>query len=173
VSERTAVYRLYDSNDVLLYIGVASIFGTRWHQHAGMQPWWPHVDHQTIEWHATREDAEAAGAEAIRQEKPVYNCLHNGKRRFGPRRDPHSGFPADGHPLLLDIREARAEYDLLQADADADAAHRELMTRIGKALDEAEALPEGERRKLGPSAIGRAANFTREYISKIRDGRAR
>ena len=47
-----------------------------------------------------------------------------------------------------------------------------MFSEIREALAEGEALPEGQRRKLGPSAIARAANFTREYISKIRDDTA-
>jgi len=60
------------------------------------------------------------------------------------------------------IRRARGEYD---------RARTKLFREINEGLDEAEALPEDQKRKLGPSAIGRAANFTREYISKIRDDR--
>lgn len=60
------------------------------------------------------------------------------------------------------IRRARADYD---------RARTKLFREITDGLAEGEALPERERRKLGPSAIGRAANFTREYISKIRDGK--
>jgi len=59
------------------------------------------------------------------------------------------------------IRRARSRYDRARAD---------LFHEITEGLTEAAALPEDEKRKLGPSAIGRAANFTREYISKIRDG---
>lgn len=62
------------------------------------------------------------------------------------------------------IRRARGEYD---------RARNRLFREIGEALTEAEALPEQDKRKLGPSAIGRAASFTREYISKIRDGAER
>lgn len=70
---------------------------------------------------------------------------------------------------LAAIAKARAEYDDRQADA--DAARGRLMTQIRKALAEGRELPEGERRKLGPSAIGRAAKFTREYVAQLRDGR--
>ena len=55
--------------------------------------------------------------------------------------------------------------------ADYARARDRLFRHIKEALDEAAGLPEAEKRKLGPSAIGRAASFTREYISKIRDGR--
>lgn len=60
------------------------------------------------------------------------------------------------------IAKARAEYDRARA---------RLMSQIGKALDEGEALPQERRRELGPSAIGRVAGFTREYISQVRDAR--
>lgn len=45
------------------------------------------------------------------------------------------------------------------------------MYQIGKGLDEAEELPPDRKRELGPSAIGRAAQFTREYVSQLRDSR--
>jgi hypothetical protein len=61
------------------------------------------------------------------------------------------------------IRKARVEYD---------RARLRLFREIGDGIAEGEALPYAERRKLGPSAIGRAAGFTREYVAKIRDGRA-
>lgn len=60
------------------------------------------------------------------------------------------------------IRRARVEYD---------RARTKLFREITEGLADAEALPEKEKRKLGPSAIGRAASFTREYIAKIRDGK--
>lgn len=60
------------------------------------------------------------------------------------------------------IRRARAEYD---------RARTRLFREISEGLDEGKALPEDQKRKLGPSAIARAANFTREYIAKIRDDR--
>jgi hypothetical protein len=61
------------------------------------------------------------------------------------------------------IRKARGEYD---------RARSRLFREISDGITEGEALPEGEQRRLGPSAIGRAAGFTREYIAKIRAGRA-
>jgi hypothetical protein len=61
------------------------------------------------------------------------------------------------------IRSARREYD---------RARSRLFREIIGALIDGDALPEKEKRKLGPSAIGRASGFTREYVSKIRDGQA-
>jgi len=72
---------------------------------------------------------------------------------------------------LAQIAKARDAYN--EQRADADRAHARLMTQISKGLAEWAALPEGQKRKLGPSAIGRAAGFTREYITQIRDGKPR
>jgi hypothetical protein len=60
------------------------------------------------------------------------------------------------------IAKARTEYD---------RARSRLMSQVHAALDEADELPPDRRRELGPSAIGRAAKFTREYISQLRDAR--
>ena len=61
------------------------------------------------------------------------------------------------------IRQARAGYD---------RARTRLFREIRDGLTEGEALPEDQKRKLGPSVISRASGFTREYITKIRDGKA-
>jgi outer membrane protein TolC len=67
---------------------------------------------------------------------------------------------------LAQIAKTRAEYDDVQAEA--DRIRTRLMSQIGKALEEHAALPDERKRELGPSAIGRAAKFTREYIAQIR-----
>jgi hypothetical protein len=76
----TALYRLFGDEDALLYIGVARIFGRRWHQHAQAQPWWPEVKRQTVDWYPSREEALRAETAAIRTEFPRYNVVHNGPR---------------------------------------------------------------------------------------------
>jgi hypothetical protein len=72
---------------------------------------------------------------------------------------------------LEQIRKARADMD--RAQTRTDGARERLHAEIAEALAEATRLPDDQKRKLGPSAIGRAANFTREYITKIRDGKTK
>ena len=60
------------------------------------------------------------------------------------------------------IRKARARMERARAD---------LFTEIREGLAEGEALPKGEKRKLGVTAIGKAADYSREYIAQIRDGK--
>jgi hypothetical protein len=70
---------------------------------------------------------------------------------------------------LAQITKTRAEWEPLQQEA--DRVRQRLMSQIGKALDEQDALPDERKRELGPSAIGRAAGFTREYIAQVRAAR--
>lgn len=173
MTERTAVYRLFSAKDELLYVGVSKGFGQRWIAHAHVQPWWPEVARQAIDWFDTRDEALAAETHAIREEHPLYNIVHNQAvrpRAVKQRTVSSTGFPHEWrHPRLTEISDARRDYDRVQAKA--DRAHEQLMLQVRKALDEAKALPVARKRELGPSAIGRAAKFTREYISQIRDGK--
>ena len=74
MSERAAVYRLYDAQDVLLYIGVSQQPHRRWQQHAQGKRWWPEVARSEIgTWFESRELAVLAEAAAIRSERPRYN----------------------------------------------------------------------------------------------------
>jgi predicted GIY-YIG superfamily endonuclease len=68
-----AVYRAYDADRVLLYVGVSKNFGGRWLQHAREKSWWSEVKTQTIEWFEDEPSAYAAETEAIRDENPAYN----------------------------------------------------------------------------------------------------
>ncbi len=96
MSERTAVYRLFAADDTLLYVGVAKRFGTRWEQHAKAQPWWPHVDHQTVYWYPSREDALLIEKAAIDAEMPVYNIAGSPWR--GGFKDDGTGFYVQPKP---------------------------------------------------------------------------
>jgi mRNA-degrading endonuclease RelE of RelBE toxin-antitoxin system/predicted GIY-YIG superfamily endonuclease len=86
---KTSVYRIYDASQALLYIGVTATVGTRWQAHAGLQKWWPEVQHQTVTWYSTRSEALEAERLAIRAERPLHNVTHN------QNRNPLTGFPGE------------------------------------------------------------------------------
>lgn len=94
MTERTAVYRLYDAKRTLLYVGISNDFGRRWKQHADIQPWWPDVDYQTVHWHPSREAALIAEKAAIAAERPAHNVHHVPKT--GLVQDELTGFPVPG-----------------------------------------------------------------------------
>lgn len=74
----TALYRLYDPNGELLYVGVTGDLRTRFAQHAATKPWWSEVAKKTVTWHMTRGSALAAESAAIRTEQPHCNVLDTG-----------------------------------------------------------------------------------------------
>jgi len=74
----TALYRLYDADGVLLYVGVTGNLKGRLATHAESKPWWPKVKRKTVEWHETRRSADRAEVQAIRSENPVHN-IHGRK----------------------------------------------------------------------------------------------
>ena len=69
----TSLYRFFDSNDQLIYVGITSRHAERWDEHGKNSAWWLHVDHATISHFQSRTDALHAEAEAIENEKPLYN----------------------------------------------------------------------------------------------------
>lgn len=71
--ERTALYRLFDATDQLLYVGIAEDPKRRWQQHAGDKAWWSQVARRDVEWLATRGAAEALERAAIVDERPLHN----------------------------------------------------------------------------------------------------
>lgn len=71
--EPTALYRFYDTDDVLLYVGVTNNPTQRFGQHAIDKAWWPQVARKTAVLYGSRDDALAAEAVAIVAESPVYN----------------------------------------------------------------------------------------------------
>lgn len=70
---RTALYRLYDADGQLLYIGVAYDPQQRWYSHANTAPWWPRVARREVTWYPHRPAAEDAERDAIRAEAPMFN----------------------------------------------------------------------------------------------------
>lgn len=67
------LYRLYDADDVLLYVGMTNEWDRRESEHARFQPWWGEVVRFTHEPYPNRVDAEAAEKVAVRTEHPVFN----------------------------------------------------------------------------------------------------
>jgi len=72
-TERSALYRLYDAGDQLLYVGITDDPKTRFAQHRDDKPWWPQVAIRDVEWFPDRATAEAQERQAIQAESPRYN----------------------------------------------------------------------------------------------------
>ena len=73
----TTLYRLFDIDDVLLYVGIAGNPGRRFEEHSKTKPWWSLVDHVDLEHYDTRWEAAAAERHAIETEAPLHNIVYN------------------------------------------------------------------------------------------------
>jgi predicted GIY-YIG superfamily endonuclease len=69
----TAVYRLYNADDRLLYVGVGSDPEKRWRDHAATKDWWPAVTRKSVQWHPAAAAALAEESTAIDTESPLHN----------------------------------------------------------------------------------------------------
>lgn len=67
------LYRLFNKQDELLYVGISSKWYERFHQHEKTQPWWLSVVKITLENFETRDEVVEAEKLAIRLEKPLHN----------------------------------------------------------------------------------------------------
>jgi hypothetical protein len=67
------LYRIYDSADRLLYIGISLSAAVRLAEHRVGSSWWPDVRTIRIEHHVNRPAARLAELRAIRAERPLYN----------------------------------------------------------------------------------------------------
>lgn len=92
------VYRFYDADDALLYVGITVNDWQRVRDHRGASPWWPQAVKCTFQRCTDRAAAEVAETEAIRTENPRFNALESmtGKRVW---RVPASAYP---EPKLYD-----------------------------------------------------------------------
>lgn len=85
--EPTALYRLYDADSGLLYIGISYQPDKRFEEHATNRSWWHLVTRKEVAWLASREAALLAEAAATETEKPAYDGAARIKNPQLPRRD--------------------------------------------------------------------------------------
>lgn len=81
VYEETALYRWFDRDQRLLYVGISNHILRRTTQHGDSKEWWRRVASCSVTWLPTRQMALDAESRAIVEEDPVYNIAGAGKRK--------------------------------------------------------------------------------------------
>lgn len=71
------LYRHFDKEGQLLYVGISCNHVTRLSQHRSNSSWFPLIASITIEQFKTKSDAEKAERIAIVKERPIFNRAHN------------------------------------------------------------------------------------------------
>jgi predicted GIY-YIG superfamily endonuclease len=69
----TALYRHFDADGKLLYVGISLSVVARLARHVNGSHWARQITMITIEWHSGRPEALAAEAAAIVAERPAFN----------------------------------------------------------------------------------------------------
>src|SRR5690606_6831850 len=72
----TALYRHFDAEGRLLYVGISLNAFSRLMQHRRDSVWFRQIASVTIEWFPTRGKAVDAEVQAIRNERPLHNVIH-------------------------------------------------------------------------------------------------
>ena len=67
------LYRFYDTEGVLLYVGITKFFEPRLKQHYKNAEWFFETAHVRLEHYQTRQEVELAETRAIQTERPKYN----------------------------------------------------------------------------------------------------
>jgi excinuclease UvrABC nuclease subunit len=69
------VYRLYDAERNLLYVGITRNIRARFQHHTNNQPWWPSVAHVETDAVGSRDEAISKELELINSLHPMYNVV--------------------------------------------------------------------------------------------------
>jgi hypothetical protein len=83
----TALYRFFDAEGRLLYVGIAHDPEKRWATHRLYQGWWHLVANKTHEWFPDRAAAKAAEDKALIDEMPRFDGSHIGNQGSRYRED--------------------------------------------------------------------------------------
>ncbi len=78
------LYRFYDANDALLYVGITCNPTRRMEKHRGEKPWWTQVARISLEQYGDRQSVLAAERAAIGAERPLHNIRMNGSGSTQP-----------------------------------------------------------------------------------------
>jgi predicted GIY-YIG superfamily endonuclease len=89
----SALYRCYDADGELLYVGITSNPRVRMNSHRAHAQWWESCVRRTMEWYPSRPEALAAERKAISDENPRHNVVRphlftrrsEGSRLIDPR----------------------------------------------------------------------------------------
>lgn len=148
------VYRLFDEEDIVLYVGYTSrTVHARIAEHRSDKQWWSEVARVAVEEFGSELDARRAESRAIAVERPRYNV--DGRRTL--QAAPDDDGPFDPDAIL--VRIAAAGERAAQADvamAEASAALRDVCLRRLKGGD-------------GPASVARAAGISRRTVYKWMD----
>jgi len=79
---KQALYRWYDENHNLLYVGISRSLMSRIKDHQDNSHWVWSAKYVTVEWYETRFEVEVAEKVAIKYENPKHNITYQSHRKY-------------------------------------------------------------------------------------------
>lgn len=98
----TTLYRFYDADWRLIYVGISGNPPVRFDQHRALKPWWRRVAFIRCQHFDSRNDALIAETMAIRDERPPFNLV--GLERFDLDRAMPEPQPSPPTPITEEWR---------------------------------------------------------------------
>jgi hypothetical protein len=105
------LYRMFNRDGVLLYVGITNNPKGRFRTHSESQPWWSEVVNITLEHLPSRLHLQAAESNAIKNEGPLYNIARPAGA-YVP--EPTCPSCASSKPDLMPVE----DYELLTEDGE-------------------------------------------------------
>jgi GIY-YIG catalytic domain. len=75
-SDASAVYRIYNAADELIYIGMSYEPAVRARVQRREKAWGHEIDRYEVDWHPNRATSQRAEEELIKEFRPRYNVVH-------------------------------------------------------------------------------------------------
>lgn len=155
----TALYRFFDADGRLLYVGISDNIRSRWGHHRNHKSWWPDVARATVELFDTWGAAAEAEDLAIKTEDPLYNVTGRPRRIIKTPDWPAQPIVDDEGQVMTDLQNAAAEYERLTADmADLKGQVMEAATS---------AIEAGCPRQAVYAATPFSAQYVRRWLQEI------
>lgn len=148
----TALYRWYDSNGELLYVGISSNAAFRAVQHETTKAWWSETATCRVEHFADRLEAERAETEAIASENPRFNRAH-GRYTYPPSEASTGRRPFRELQAETQGAERRARIDQYKAEVIAE--------HVGEALAQLRTMREMTQAGVAEHLETRQSNVSR------------
>lgn len=99
--KRCALYRHFDADDLLLYLGVSDNPVQRGKDHARDSDWVQYAVRAEVTWYNSRAEAIAAEEQAIKTLRPLFNRQHNDTPQATAARHRYLAKHGDGRWMIL------------------------------------------------------------------------
>lgn len=161
--EQTALYRLFDADTRLLYVGITNAPESRWNQHRIEKAWWKDVAEKAVTWFDSRQEAESAESVAIRTEHPIWNVKGRDKDAMARPSNLTGDWRAIGRAVFL----RRAELGM--------ASRQDLAERAGVHINTIGRIERGApltRRGSTWDRLEAALRWPSGYLDRLARGKA-